>query len=212
MRANRDWTATLAASAAQTRVRRFVFLSSVHADGRANAPYGASKLAAEHALSKIGDIEHVILRAPLIYGPGAKGNVGKLLRLARSPFPLPLKTAIAPRTMIYIGNLIDAIAFVSEAPDVAGKTFVTTDPTPVSAANMVAGFRSGAGRSAGLFAAPWLPGLLRAARRNGLADQLFSELLFNGSDLVKAGWQAPVDVPTALRRTGETIATTKSRI
>ncbi|TXN39301.1 NAD(P)H-binding protein, partial [Methylobacterium sp. WL18] len=100
---NTEATRKLAEAAARAKVRRFVFLSSIRAQVGASAPcvvgegdeprptdaYGRSKLEAERALAETG-LDWVALRPVLVYGAGVKGNMAALLRLARSPYPLPL--------------------------------------------------------------------------------------------------------------------------
>ncbi len=99
---NTEATARLAQAAERAKVRRFVFLSSIRAQTGATAPgivteadeprptdpYGRSKREAEKALAATG-LDWAALRPVLVYGPGAKGNLETLLRLARSPYPLP---------------------------------------------------------------------------------------------------------------------------
>ena len=143
---NRDATSALAAAAAACGVKRFIFLSSVKAaiDETGNeavdetatpapaSPYGISKLEAETALLAMSDIEAVILRPPLIYGPGVKANFRLLVKLARLPIPLPLATIDNRRSMLSIGNLIPAIDLCLTEPNVVGKVFYLTDGDAVS--------------------------------------------------------------------------------
>lgn len=137
-------TVRLAQHAAAAGVRRFVFLSSVKVNGEqtgdepfseADAPqpqdaYGISKLEAEDALRNIEaatGLETVILRPPLIYGPGVKGNFLRLLRLISHRTPLPLASIKNRRSLIGIENLVDAIIAGIENPVAAGKTYLVSD-------------------------------------------------------------------------------------
>ncbi len=119
---NTEATINLARSARRAGVRRFVFLSSIRAQSGpvANAvltendeakptnDYGRSKLAAEEGLAQL-DLDWVALRPVLVYGPGVKGNMAGLLRLARLPYPLPLGGLNARRSLLSLDNLVAAI-------------------------------------------------------------------------------------------------------
>lgn len=159
---NRLASLRLFEQAAEAGVSTFVFLSSITVLGSASAegrpfddasppnpetPYGASKLAAEEALrdaaaSRPGT-RLVILRPPLICGPGVKGNLGSLARLARLPVPLPLGGIRNRRTLLSIGNLVSALAAVLDRP--AAGTYVLGDTTPLSTSDIVRALRAGAG-------------------------------------------------------------------
>lgn len=126
---NTEATRRLAEAAARAKVRRFVFLSSIRAQVGASAPevvgegdpprptdaYGRSKLEAEAALAEIG-LDWVALRPVLVYGAGVKGNMAALLRLARSPYPLPLGGLAARRSLIALESLSGAVDAVLAAP------------------------------------------------------------------------------------------------
>ena len=115
---NTEATIRLAQSAQRAGVKRFVFLSSIRAQIGAHADhvitedleprptdaYGRSKLAAEQALAAL-DMDWVALRLVLVYGPGVKGNMARLMRLACSPFPLPLGGIKARRSILSLDNL-----------------------------------------------------------------------------------------------------------
>jgi nucleoside-diphosphate-sugar epimerase len=143
---NRDATIDLASAAVACGVPRFIFLSSVKAaiddtgmDGVDEtrppaplSPYGISKLEAETALLAMPELETIILRPPLIYGPGVKANFRLLMKLARLPLPLPFGAIDNRRSLLSIGNLIGAIDLCLAAPGVAGKVFYLSDGDPVS--------------------------------------------------------------------------------
>jgi len=129
---NTAWTDRLAMAAKSAGVRRFVFLSSIKVNGESTRdhpfsatddvdprdPYGRSKWLAEQALSRLADdyFRVVVLRTPLVYGPGVGGNFVRLLGLVRSGIPLPLGGISNRRTMTSISNLVDAILYSIEAP------------------------------------------------------------------------------------------------
>ncbi len=122
---NTDATVALARAARRAGAKRFVFLSSIRAQsGPAAAgvlredtpaaptePYGRSKLAAERGLAEL-DIDWVALRPVLVYGPGVKGNMAALLKLARAPWPLPLGSLKARRSLLAVDNLAAAVDLV----------------------------------------------------------------------------------------------------
>src|SRR5690606_1823967 len=121
------------------------------------------------------EIEPVVVRPPLVYGPGAKGNMAKLSRLALSPFPLPFRSVDNRRSLVSIANLASAIEFLATRPHPTQGTFHVTDPTPVSLSQIVSNIREGAGMPVRLFSMP--VGLMRhslhLAGLPQLAEQLF---------------------------------------
>ncbi len=155
-RINVGGTERMARSAAAMGVRRLVFLSSVKVNGEStmarpftesDAPhpedaYGISKLEAEQALSRIAaetSLEVVVLRPPLVYGPGVKGNFLRLMRLVARGVPLPLGAIRNRRSLVYVGNLADAIVKAVEAPRAAGATYLVADGEHVSTPELVRG-------------------------------------------------------------------------
>jgi nucleoside-diphosphate-sugar epimerase len=168
----------LADAARRAGIRRFVFLSSIRAQAGLTAPeplleeaeaapvdaYGRSKLAAEAGLARL-DFDWVALRLALVYGPGAGGNIARLVQLARSGFPLPLASLTARRSLLSLDNLAGALdCILSHRGDL--RTIVNVaDPGPEPLPAMVAAMRRGLGRKPGLFPcpAPLLQALCRAS-------------------------------------------------
>jgi UDP-glucose 4-epimerase len=171
---NTESTIGLARAAQRAGVRRFIFLSSIRAQCGPTAEkvqtedmppqptdaYGRSKLAAEQGLSGL-DLDWVALRPVVVYGPGVKGNVAQLMRLARSPFPLPLAGLTAPRSLLAVDNLVGAIACVLAIPQPLRRPLIVADPEPLTLPGMIAALRRGLGRRPGLFPVP--SSLLRLA-------------------------------------------------
>ncbi|MBK3424238.1 NAD-dependent epimerase/dehydratase family protein, partial [Methylobacterium ajmalii] len=171
---NTEATRGLAQAAARARVRRFVFLSSIRAQSGPSAdrvlteadapaptdPYGRSKLAAEEALAGI-DIDYAALRPVLVYGPGQKGNMAALLRLARAPYPLPLGGLSGRRSLVSVESLADAVDAVLQAPDPLRRPLIVAESEPVSVPEMIKALRAGLGRRPGLVPVP--EGLLGVA-------------------------------------------------
>lgn len=153
-RINVEATHNLAQQAAVAGVRRFVFLSSVKVNGdttvgrpfteddppRPEDAYGITKCEAEDALRRISantGMEIVILRPPLVYGPGVKGNFLRLMHGIGWGMPLPLGSIFNRRTLIYVGNLVDAIIAAAESPVAAGKTYLVGDSEDVSTPELI---------------------------------------------------------------------------
>lgn len=181
-------TRNLAEQAAKAGVRRFVFLSSIKVNGESthdrpftttDAPmpedaYGISKLEAELVLRDIAartGIELVIIRAPLVYGPGVKGNFLRLMNLIDRGLPLPFASVHNHRSLVYVGNLSDAIVSCMNQPSAAGKTFLVSDGEDVSTPELVRRLASAMRRPARLLPCP--VGLLKlGAAISGQSDAI----------------------------------------
>lgn len=174
-RVNVDATARLAEAAAG-RVRRFVFLSSIKVHGedsstgmyeetgvlRPEDAYGRSKLHAEQALIEIAArsrMELVLIRPPMVYGPGVKANFLRLLRWVASGLPLPLASLRNRRSLVYLGNLVDVVAHCAAHPSANGP-FLVSDQEIVSTPELILRIGWALGRPARLVPAP--PAVLRA--------------------------------------------------
>ncbi len=168
---NVEGTLRLARAAARAGVGRFVFLSSVKVLGGASPdcpltdaspsnpedPYGISKCEAEVGLREIANqlqLQVVILRSPLVYGPGVKGNFRSLLKLVDRRVPLPLKAAANRRSLLYLGNLVDAIRLSLSHPAASGGTYLLRDGEDLSTAELVRRLAAALGRRTALFPVP----------------------------------------------------------
>ena len=212
---NTEATIRLARAARRAGAKRFIFLSSIRAqcgpttdavqceavEPRPTDAYGESKLAAERGLAEL-DLDWVSLRAVLVYGPGVKGNMAKLMRLARSPFPLPLGSLRARRSLLALENLLAAIEVVLAAPGTLRRAFIAADPQALTVAEMIAAMRHGLGRRPNVFPLPaaLLQFLLRAAGRKEIYQRLSGSLVADPSALISLGWSPPLDTPTGLAR------------
>lgn len=167
----------VARAAAASGVRRLIYLSSVKVNGEATfgtpfresdppAPvddYGRSKWEAEQALGRIADesgLALTVLRPPLIYGPGVKGNIARLLHWIERGLPLPLASIANRRSLIYVQNLIDAMLAAMRHP-APGRTYLVCDAQDLSTPQLIRALARGLGRSPRLLALP--PALLRLA-------------------------------------------------
>jgi len=114
--------------------------------------YGVSKMEAEQVLAGIAagtGLQVVILRLPLVYGPGVKANFRSLIKIAGSGLPLPFKGINNRRSFLYIGNLVDAIVTCIEHPKAAGETFLISDCADVSTPNLISMIAGAMGRGRG---------------------------------------------------------------
>ena len=204
---NTEATVRLARAARRAGAKRFVFLSSIRAqcgptadsvlteavEPRPTDAYGRSKLAAERGLAEL-DLDWVSLRAVLIYGPGVKGNMAQLIKLVRSPFPLPLASLTARRSLLALENLSAAIETVLAAPGTLRRVFVAADPQALTIAEMIAALRSGLGRQPNVF--PFPPALLeilfRTAGRAEIYQRLSGSLVADATALTSLGWAPPL--------------------
>jgi UDP-glucose 4-epimerase len=206
-RVNRLATVELAEAAQRMGVRRLVFASSVRAQSgpvadrvllESDPPqptdaFGRSKLAAEDALRQSG-VPFTILRPVLVYGPGVKGNLARLLQLASKPWPLPFGGFSNRRSVLARQNLVSAIHFALESPATAGETYLVADPEPVTLAEIVTAMRAGLGRKPGLVSIPISPlaMALKAAGRAETWERLGGDLRVDPGKLLQAGWRPSV--------------------
>jgi nucleoside-diphosphate-sugar epimerase len=212
---NTEATIGLARAARRAAVKRFVFLSSIRAqcgptadivlteavEPRPTDAYGKSKLAAERGLAEL-DLDWVSLRSALVYGPGVKGNVAQLMRLARSPFPLPLGSLGARRSLLALENLSAAIEAVLAAQGALRRAFIAADPQALTVPEMIAAMRHGLGRQPNVFPLPTalLQLLLRATGREEIYQRLSGSLVADPSALISLGWVPPLATPAGLAR------------
>jgi len=210
---NTAGTIALARAARQSAVGRFVFLSSIRAqcgpaadtvqtealEPRPIDAYGKSKLAAERGLAEF-DLDWVSLRPVLVYGPGVKANMAQLIKLARSPFPLPLKGITARRSLLSLENLLAAIETVLAAPGAARRTYIVAEREALTVSQMIAAMRNGMGRKPNVFSVPptVLGALFRAAGQRDAFGRLAGSLVADASSLMSLGWSPAVDTTLGL--------------
>lgn len=196
LRVNVDATLSLARHAAEAGVRRLIFVSSAHVNGAvthgrgfraedAPAPmsaYALSKLDAELGLAAISaetGLETVVIRPPLITGPGVKGNLATLYAALRRGVPLPLgQITDNRRDLISRDNLSDLISVCIDHPAASGQTFMASDGVPVSTRALIEYMSDEIGVRPNLLPVPrgLLRGLLKAAGRARMASQLTEDL------------------------------------
>ena len=173
---NVEGTAQLARQAAKSGVKRFIFVSSIKVNGERTDvkpfsasdkpnpqdPYAVSKLEAEDVLRKIStqsSMEFVIIRPPLVYGEGVKGNFERLTRLIESGMPLPLASLTNKRSLISLENLVQLLAKCTFYPAVANQILLVLDGDDVSTPQLIKKIAHSINKPARLFRFP--PGLLK---------------------------------------------------
>lgn len=218
---NVEGTMRLAQAAHRAGVRRFVFVSSVKAvaersHGRPISerdqpappdPYGVSKLEAERALQAFGretGMEIVIIRPPLVYGPGVRANFFNLMRAIDKGIPLPLGAIAAQRSIVYVDNLADAIVHCANAPAAAGHIFHVADERDVAVKELASMLAEQLNAPRRLLPVP--PALLhlvgRLTGRTAVVDRLVGELRLDCSLIREAiGWRPPYTTEQGLRET-----------
>jgi nucleoside-diphosphate-sugar epimerase len=220
-RVNVDGTLNLARQAAAAGVRRFIFISSIKVNGELTPPgkafteedpaapedaYGISKWEAEQGLWQIQretGMELVIIRPPLVFGPGVKGNFASMIRLVEKGLPLPLGAIDNQRSLVALDNLVDLITTCIDHPAAANQVFLAGDGEDLSTTELLRGVARAMGKPARLIPVP--PSLLMLGAtllgKQAVAQRLLGSLQV---DISKArrllGWQPPVSVEEGLRR------------
>lgn len=217
---NVSGTKRLAEQAAELGVRRLVFLSSIKVNGEQTAlgepflfsdspapedPYGVSKWEAEQALWVVlaqTGLEVVVVRTPLVYGPGVKGNLLRLLRWVACGVPLPLGAVNNQRSLVGLSNLVDLLLRCIEHPAAAGQTFLASDGDDLSTPQLIRIMSEGMNRPARLMSMPVL--LLQAGGfllgKHDEINRLVSSLQVDSRHTqAQLNWNAPVSVEDGVR-------------
>ena len=222
--ANVDLTVKLAQQAARAGVRRFIFISSIKVNGEETSPdapfcessapmpqdaYGRSKFEAEQGLLRIAelnDMEVVIVRPPLVYGPGVKANFSALMRAVLGGWPLPFGALRNRRSLIAVDNLVDFILVCMTHPAAGNQTFLISDGQDLSTPELVQGIAYAADVPIRLFPVP-LPVLETVGALFGKREaiqRLAGNLQVNISKArILLGWSPPISVEEGLRRAVE---------
>lgn len=221
---NVSGTLNLARQAAHAGVRRFVFVSSVKVNGEATQPghsftaddqpapldpYGVSKLEAEEGLWKLQaqtGMEVVVVRPPLVYGPGVKANFASMMRWLAHGIPLPLGAIRNVRSMVALDNLVDLLVTCVEHPAAAGQTFLVSDGEDVSTTELLRRTALAMGKKAFLLPVPfcvlWWGAVLLGKR--AVAQRLCGSLQLDINKTRQLlGWTPPVSMDEGLRRATE---------
>lgn len=217
---NRDATLALAKMAAAAGVKRFVFFSSINVNGSQNVspfleedvplpndPCSLSKYEAEQGLLVLSEemgMEVVIIRLPLVYGPGAPGNFGSLVKWVRKSLPLPLGAINNQRSLIALDNLVDFIALCADrvrSPKAANQVFLVSDGEDVSTSELLRKVARAYGVPSRLLPIP--VSLMKLAAKllgkGAVADRLFANLQVDSSKARKLlGWEPVVTMDEQL--------------
>ncbi len=221
-RVNVDGTLNIARCAARVGVKRFVFISSIKVNGEGTQlghpfsaddtaapqdPYGVSKCEAEQqllALASQTNLDVVIIRPVLVYGPGVKANFQSMMAWLSKGIPLPLGAISNKRSMVALDNLVDLIALCTVHPAAANQVFLVSDGEDLSTTQLMKRTAKALGRPARLLPAPvWLLNLAaRLVGKPAIVQRLCGSLQV---DIEKTrallGWKPPISVDEALGKT-----------
>lgn len=218
---NVEGTLNLAKQAAAVGVKRFVFISSIKVNGESTtvgnpfragdvpAPkdaYGLSKLEAERGLLQLGEetgMEVVIIRPPMVYGPGVKGNFASMIKLVEKAIPLPLGAIHNKRSLVGIDNLVDLIIRCMDHPAAANQVFLAGDGDDLSTTELLRGVGKAMGRPARLIPIP--AGMLQFGAtllcKKAVAQRLLGSLQVDIRKTCELlDWKPPYTVEEGLRR------------
>lgn len=217
MAINVDATRQLARAARAARVKRFVLMSSIRAQVGVTYPgivteatpaaptdaYGRSKRAAEAVVAQMlegSPTRWTTLRPVLVYGPGVRGNMAALLKIAALPVPLPFGALKARRSLVSIGNLISALQYVLQTQTAENATFIVADGEALTMAEIIRALRRGLGRPEMLLPVPdtSLARLLKFVGKGDFADRLTGDLVAEPARLRRIGWAPPEATVEAL--------------
>lgn len=218
---NVEGTINLARQAAKSGVKRFVFISTIKVNGESTSeserfyantkaspvdPYGVSKYEAEQALFKISSetgMDVVVIRPPLVYGYGAKGNFAALASVVSKGIPLPLGAIQNSRTMVGLDNLVSLIITCIDHPSAANHVFLAGDAEELSTSELLRRMAKAMGKPSRLIPVPqsWLIFAATLLGKKAVAQRLFGSLQVDNSQARNLlGWEPPVSVDEGLRR------------
>lgn len=209
----------LADAASVAGVMRVVMMSSIRAqcgasaegvvdEGRTAAPvdaYGRSKLEGERLLAEVlapSRTQWSVLRPVLVYGPGVKGNMAALVRLARLPLPLPLGGLSARRSLLGLANLAGGVEHALLSATAANETFLLADPGPMTVPEIVSAMRQGLRRRDAIFSVPMAPLRLaaNALGRQSVWERIAGDLVVSTARLEASGWKPAETAEQAIVR------------
>lgn len=223
-RVNVARTERLARFSAASGVKRLVYVSSIGVNGlqttlgrlysetdkpNPHNAYAISKWEAEQSLCRVSEetgLEVVIVRPPLVYGGNAPGNFEQMLKVLAKGIPLPLASAHNLRSLVYVGNLADALIVCATHPAAAGQTYLVSDGEDISTPDLLRQLGAAMGHPTNLLPCP--PALLKLAGRllgkSEQIDRLLGSLQVDSSKIRRElGWQPPYALQQGLEATAE---------
>ena len=222
-KANTELTRELAVAAKESNVKKFVYLSSIGVNGSSTAgkafsaadpvnphdAYSLSKYEAENELKQVAknsNLQYLALRPPLVYGPGAKGNLRSLLNLCVSGIPLPFKNVSNHRSLIAVENLVEYIRLAILTDEANGRTLLVSDGEDISLSEIVSALSEGMKVSNNMFALPTiiLKMLSKLPFIGAKLRKLTSDLQVDSAEARELlGWKQVVSPKSGLFNTGE---------
>ncbi len=217
-------TLNLARQAADSGVKRFIFLSSIKVNGETTLPgkpfqpddcfvptdpYALSKYEAEQGLLKLAvatAMEVVIIRPPLVYGPGVKANFAAMMKWLNKGIPLPLGAVHNQRSLVALDNLVSFISHCIEHPKAANEIFLISDGEDVSTTQLLQKVAEALGKKSRLVPVPvsWMRFAAKLLGKEAVANRLFGSLQV---DISKArellGWEPVITMEAQLKKTAE---------
>ena len=222
-RINCDGARHLAQQAADANVRHFIFLSTIKVNGETSGatafraddvpapaePYAIAKFEAEQALMEITENSEMglsIIRPPLVYGPGVRGNFASLLGLCAKGLPLPLSSIDNRRSLIYVGNLVSLVGHILDHPKADGGIYLVRDGEDVSTPELIKRVSAALGITPRIFPFPQfllaIAGALggKSAAVSRLIESLVADDSLTRSDL---DWTPPFSMVQGLQETAD---------
>lgn len=219
-------TLSLARQAAELGIKRFIFISTIKVNGESTLEgkpfrasdtahpqddYGLSKAKAENGLREIAQktgMEIVIIRPPLVYGPGVKANFAAMLKLAGKNLPLPLGAIHNKRSLVAVGNLVDLVLRCIEHPNAANQTFLVSDDSDVSTTALLQTMTRCFGKKPWLLPvpAPLLRGVAALVGKQAVIDRLCGNLQVDITHTKKMlDWVPPLTFEQAIKQCAESL-------
>lgn len=221
---NLHGTANLACQASRAGIKRFVYVSSIKVNGEYSnfrqpfrerdkpcpqGSYAKSKWMAEQRLWQIGqdtDMGIVVVRPPLVYGPGVKANFARLLRLVDYGIPLPFSRLQNLRSLIYVENLADALIACAIHPAAAGRTYLVSDGEDISTPHLIRAISDSLNRKSCVFPLPvsLMHALAKLIGKAEAMNRLEQSLVVDSTKIHRElDWQPPYSLAQGLQATAD---------
>jgi nucleoside-diphosphate-sugar epimerase len=228
---NRDVTLALAKFAAQFGVKRFLFISSIKVNGEMTSlgrpfkatdnfvphdSYGLSKYEAEQgllALAESSGMEVVIIRPPLVYGPGVRANFATMTNWVKRGVPLPFGAIDNCRSLVSLDNLVSFILHCADHPKAANEVFLISDDEDVSTPQLLRKVASAFGKKCWLIPVPvsWMRFLAGLAGKEAVVERLFGSLQVDPSKAQKLlGWRPVITMDEQLNKMADSCLNEKT--